>query len=230
MILKSKLIKFGVPASLVLLVFLHFYVTRVSKNLHYGKVFYHLGLECQDKCTPHKQLAYFRKAIFYDPNFTEAYYQMGILYGREGQAQKAFASYKRVAMLDHRNADAYFRTGFYYLQKEYPDQALRYLLHSERYNPDPDDMVYWLAETYYRKKMYQEAAAHYLRLLTRGSPFSTKACRRVWQMSKIPGQYRVISDEVYRIRIHEKFLGLWEQIDRYLKTDQIPEFMLQSSE
>ena len=96
---------------------IHFYFNRMTLNPHYGKVFYKLGRECQNKCSLNKQLSYFQKAVLYDPNLNDAYYRLGIIYGQKGQKEKEFMSYKKVAALDYTNADAYFKIGFYYFQK-----------------------------------------------------------------------------------------------------------------
>src|SRR3989338_548980 len=111
LILKSKLVKFSVSAFFVFLVFLHWYISRMTINPNYGKVFYKLGLECQGKCNFNKQLEYFKKAVFYDPNLTDAHYQLGVNYGKRGQNEKEFMSYKKVTTLDHTHADAYLKVG-----------------------------------------------------------------------------------------------------------------------
>ncbi|MBI5415686.1 MAG: hypothetical protein HZA29_02615 [Candidatus Omnitrophica bacterium] len=187
-------------------------------------------MECQNKCGLNKQLSYFQKAVFYDPNLTDAYYQLGIIYGEKGQNGKESTSYKKVAALDYANADAYFKTGLHYFSKGEFDYALRYFLQSDRYDPNSDDMVYYMAETYYKKKMYREAVFHYMRIISRRSPLSVEACERIWRISKIPDQYGMVSDEVHKIRDNKEQEKLWEQIDQYLKTDQVPEFMRESGE
>lgn len=230
LVISNKFLKFSFLISLLFIALLHFYINRTTLNLHYGKVFYKLGLECPDKRGLNKQLSYFQKAVFYDPNLTDAYYQLGIIYGKKGQNEKEFTSYKKVAALEHVNADAYFKVGRYYFEKGELDYALRYFLQSNRYKPGSHDTFHYMAQIYEKKQMYKDAVHYYIAVLTQGSYFSTTACERIWRISKIPGQYRMVLDKVYQIQ-DSKDKGqqkLWEQIDRYLRTDQVPEFLQKS--
>ncbi len=225
MVISKKFLKFSSLIFLIFIVLLHFYINRMTLNSHYGKVFYKLGLECQNKCSLNKQLSYFQKAVFYDPNLTDAYYHLGIIYGKQGQNEKEFTSYKKVAALEHVNADAYFKVGRYYFEKGELDYALRYLLQSKRYRPGEHDTFYYMAQIYEKKQMYKDAMSYYVTLLVVGYPRSAEICERLWRISKIPNQYGMVSDEVYKIRGNKEKEKLWEQIDRYLRTDQVPEFM-----
>ena len=218
--LRSILLIFFFLAGLI-----HFYFNRTTINPHYGKAFYRLGRECQDKCGLDEQLSCFQKAVLYDPNLNDAYYRMGIIYGKKGQNEKELMSYKKVAALDHRNADAYLKIGLHYFQQGELDHALRYLLQSCRYDPNSDDMVFYMAEIYYKKKMYREAAARYMGILSRRSPLSAQACERIGLISKIPDQRNMVLDEVYTIHGNKGQEELWGQIDRYIRTGEMPEFM-----
>ncbi len=204
---------------------IHFYINRATINLHYGKVFYRLGLECQNKCSFDEQLSYFQKAVFYDPNLINAYYQLGIIYGRNGQHKEEIESYKKVVQLDHTNGEAYFKVGLHYFQDGELDYALRYFLQSNRYKPNSPDTYYYMAHIYDRQEMYKEAVFQYMRLVLGESHLSADACERIWHISKIPGQYGMVWDEVYQLHAREEQRKLWEQIDRYIRTDQVPEFM-----
>lgn len=212
-----------------LTVLIHFYFTRTTINLHYGKAFYRLGRECQDKCGLNEQLSCFQKAVFYDPNLIDAYYRLGIIYGKQGQNEKEFMSYKKVAALDHTNADAYFKVGRYYFEKGELDYALGYFLQSNRYKPGEHDTFYYMAQIYEKKQMYKDAVYYYVTLLVVGYPLSAEVCERIWRISKIPGQYEMALNEVYRIYGSVEHRNLWEQIDLYLRTDQVPEFMYKPS-
>ena len=220
--------RFSRSASLILFslaVLIHFYFNRTTLNPRYGKVFYKLGLECQNKCSLNKQLSYFQKAVFYDPNLKDAYYQMGIIYGKQGESEKEFVSYKKVATLDYANVDVHFKVGRYYFEKGEWDYALRCFLQSNRYKPGSYDTLNYLAQSYEKKQMYKEAVHYYVPVVGGRTHLSAEACKRIWHISKIPGQSKMVSDEVYRIYDSAEQGKLWEQIDRYLETDQVPEFM-----
>lgn len=221
--LRSALLFFFSLAALI-----HFYFNRTTINPHYGKAFYRLGRECQDKCGLDEQLFYFQKAAFYDPNLTDAYYRLGIIYGKQGQIEKEFVAYKKTAALDHTNADAYFKVGRYHFEKGELEYALRYFLHSDRHKPGSyDPTLYYIAQIYEKKQMYNDAVRYYVRLLTRNSSFLAEVSEKIWRVSKIPDQQGVVLDEVYKMRGsgNKEQEKLWEQIDQYLRTDQVPEFM-----
>ena len=220
--LRSVLLIFFFLAGLI-----HFYFNRTTRNPHYGKVFYRLGLECQNKCGLDEQLSYFQKAVFYDPNLTDAYYQLGVIYGKKGQNEKEFLSYERVVTLDHANADAYFEAGLYYFQKGELDHALRYFLQSDRYKQALHDSFYYLARIYENKQKYKEAVSYYKNYiaLVGDARFSAEACGRIWRISKIYDQYEMVLDAVNKMRNNKEQEKLWEQIDQYIRTDQMPEFM-----
>lgn len=201
----------------------------MTLNPYYGKVFYNLGMECKSKCSLDKQLSYFQKAVFYDPLLNDAYEQMGVIYGKQGQIEKEFAAYRKAAALDHINVPVYFKVGLYYFQKGELAHALRYFLQSDRYG-SRDDRVYYIASIYDHQKMYKEAISHYRTLILRESPLSASACKQIWRISKVPGQYEMALSEVYQIHSWEERRKLWEKIDRYLRTDQVPEFMQKSKE
>lgn len=169
--IESRLIKLTLLASLIFIIFLHWYITRMTPNLYYGKVFYKMGMECQYKCSLDKRLSYFRKAIFYDQKLKDAYYQMSIIYGKRSQVEKEIVFYKKLAALDHTNADVYYKVGRYYFEKGEWDYALRYFLQADRYK-SVDEMVYWIAGMYENKGKYNEAIFQYARLITRDSAFA----------------------------------------------------------
>ena len=220
--------RFSRSASLILFslaVLIHFYFNRTTLNPRYGKAFYKLGLECQNKCSLNKQLSYFQKAVFYDPNLNDAYYQMGIIYGKKSQNEKEFMSYKKVAALDHTNADAYFKIGLYYFKKRELDHALRSFLQSYRYNPNADDTLYYMAETYYKKKMFREAVSCYLGLISRRSHFSVQVCEEIGRISRIPDQHGMVLDAIDKMHGNRGQEKLWEQVDQYMRTGEVPDFM-----
>lgn len=226
--IENRLIKTTLLVCLIFIFFLHWYLTRMTPNLYYGKVFYKLGMECQDKCSLDKQLSYFRKAVFYDQNLKDAYYQMGIIYGKQGQVEKEIVFYKKLAALDHANADVYSKVGRYYFEKGEWDYALRYFLQADRYK-SIDEVVYWIAGMYENKGKYKEAIFQYARLITRDSVFVAQACERIKRISKLPDQQGVVLDQIYQL-LHWPRSELWKQMEQYLLTDQIPEFIHKSRE
>lgn len=212
------------PAVLIffsLAALIHFYFNRTTLNPHYGKVFYRLGRECQDKCGLDEQLSYFQKAVLYDPNLNDAYYRMGIIYGKQGQMAKEFAAYQKTAALDHTNADAYFKAGRTYFKNGAWDYAVRYLLQSNRHKPGSQDTFNYLARSYEKRQMYKEAAHYYVSVVSGQTFLSAEACQGLWRISRVLGQREMVLDEVYKMHGNP----LWEQVDRYLRKNQVPEFM-----
>lgn len=213
--LKSALLLFFFP-----IVLIHFYISRTAINPHYGKVFYRLGLECQNKCSLNKQLAYFRKAVFYDPNLSDAYHQLGVIYGKKGQHEKEIESYKKAAQLNHADSEAYFRLGLHYFQAGELDYALRYLSQSDRDKPGSDDTFYYIAKTYDKKGMYKDAIHYYISLISNSSPRSPEIFERIRAISMFPDQREMVLTQL-RVRLWDNGLrDLWYKIDQYLKTDQ----------
>ena len=224
MIISDKFLQSSLLIFLSLAVPIHFYTNRTTLNPRYGKVFYKLGRECQNKCRLNKQLSYFQKAVFYDPNLNDAYYQLAIIYGKKSQHKEEIESYRKVVQLDYSNAQAYFNVGLHYFQNGELDYALRYFLQSDRYKPESHDTTYYMAIIYDKKAMYNKAALLYLKLVSWDSPHSVELCERVWRISKLPDQYEIILVMARRL-LYDGYHELWEQIDRYLRTDQVPEFM-----
>ena len=220
MIISGKFLKSGFLIFLSLTTLTYFYINRTTLNPHYGKVFYKLGLECQNKCSPNKQLSYFRKAVFYDPNLSAAYHQLGIIYGNKGQHEKEIESYKKAAQLNHADGEAYFKLGLYCFQKGELDYALRYLLQSNRYKPGSDDTFYYMARAYDKKGMYEEAVHHYVTaLIISGSPRSLEIFEMIKSIFMLPDHREMVL--IYlKARVWDNGLrDLWYKIDQYLKAD-----------
>lgn len=225
MIARARLFKIScLFVCALILVLIHWHITRVAPNPRYGKIFYRLGLECEKECTTNKRLYYFKRAVFYDPNLSDAYYHLGTIYGRDGRHKEEIEAYKKAVQLDHTNGEAYFKVGLDYFQKGEFDQAIRYFLQSDRQKPSEHDTFYYLAKAYDQKGMYTEAAYHYVTLMVWGSPRSAEVCERAWSISKIPGQFQMVTTQfmmLWNAGQHD----LWKQTDQYIKTDQRPEFM-----
>ncbi len=212
----------GICVSLFLVMCI--YVNRTARNPYYGKAFQRLAWECQNGCDSNKRFRYLQKAVYYDPNLSDVYYQLGTIYNRQGNYEKAIELYKKVVALDYTNADAYFKVGLYYFQKGELDYALRYFLQSDRHKQSSHDTIYYMATIYDKNKMYKDAVFHYIRLVSWGSPYSAELCDRIWRISKIPDQYKMVLDKVYQLH-HNGQRELFEQVDQYIRTDQVPEFM-----
>ncbi len=223
--MRTSPLKFIGLACLFVLAIIQWYIMRMEPNPRYGKVFYALGRECEENgCATNTQVYYFKRAVFYDPNLSDAYYRLGKIYGRNGQHGKEIEFYQKAGQLDHTNAEVYFQMGLDHFQKGELDHAIRCLLQSDRRKPSSPDTFYYLARAYDEKGMYKEAAYYYVTLLVWGSPRSAEVCQRIWSISKIPGQFPVVTGQLMMLR-HAPQYDLWEQIDAYLKTDRVPEFM-----
>ena len=216
----TKITKFICLICLFVFVSIHLYITRMTPDPYYGKVFYRLGLECQNKCSLNKQLVYFRKAVFYDPNLSDAYHQLGIIYGNKGQHEKEIESYKKAAQLNHADSEAYFRLGLHYFQSGELDYALRYLSQSDRYKPGSDDTFYYIAKTYDKKGMYKDAIRHYIPLISNSSPRSPEIFERIRAISMFPDQREMVLTQLRVLLWDNGLRDLWYKIDQYLKTDQ----------
>lgn len=225
--MSSRFLRFVFLAFFLLAALIHFYFNRTTLNPYYGKIFYKLGMECQvdSSCSFGKQLSYFKKAIFYDPNLSDAYYQLAMIYGKNGQHKEEIESYEKVALLDHTNGQAYFNVGSHYFQNGELDYALRYFLQSNRYKAGSHDTFYYMARIYEKKQMYKDAVPYYGALVLVGYPLSAEICERLGRISKIPDYYGLVLDEILKIRANKEKEELWKQIDRYIRTDQVPEFM-----
>ncbi len=225
MIARERLLNIGCLLVLVsVLVLVHWYITRFAPNPRYGKIFYRTGVECEKKCAANERIYYFKRAVFYDPNLSDAYYQLGAIYEQEGRHKEAIEAYKQAVQLDYTNGEAYFKVGLSCFQKGEFDRAIRYFLQSDRRKPSAHDTFYYLAKAYDRKGMYLEATYYYVTLLIWGSPRSAEICERIWSISKIPDQFQMVTTQLmmlWNANQHE----LWKEIDRYIKTDQEPEFL-----
>lgn len=203
------------------------YSNHIDRNPHYGKEFHKLGMQCQDECSPEKKLRYFQKAVYHDPGLIDAYYQMGIIHGQQGNEKKEIEYYQKITQLDHRHHNAHFKVALHYLQTREFDYAVRYLMQAGQSGHDAYVIDYYTAQAYEGKGMYDEAVDLYTSHMIGRSYYSAEACERIKQISKIPGQYDVVMKHINLLLgmgalKQEK---LWQQVDEYIRTDKVPDFV-----
>lgn len=137
-------------------------IEKTKRIPQYGKVFYEMGLGCDNKCGKDRQLRYFQQALRYSPELSDAYYHSALIYEEKGDHTGALASLKRAVEFDRGNIPAYYYAGLLYFQQGAYEYALRYFLQTYRphrgYFGDAD---YYLARIYDQKKEYDLAIEHY---------------------------------------------------------------------
>jgi len=204
---------------------LYSYSSRIVRNKHYGKVFFKLGLQCQDECSPKKKFRYFKKAIYHDPNLFDAYYHMGVIYGQQKNYGKEIEYYEKAIKLDHNNADAYLKVGLYYFQKGEFDYAIRYLLQFDSLVHDRYDIYHFLAQAYEKSEIYEKALDWYSYLIIGSVPHLAEACENIWRISKVPGQYDMVLEyiQAFVLRGHVGLDDIWKSIEESILLDKIPE-------
>jgi len=190
------------------------YINHLHRNPHYGKVFYKLGIQCQNECSPKKRHRYFQKAAYHDPNLIDANYQLGIIYGEKGDYEKEIEYYKKITQLDHMHHNAYFRVALHYFQKGEMEYAERYLMQAGQGRHDIDEISYYTAKVYDSKGMYEEAVDLYIYNMVRRTVYSAEVCERIWEISKIPGQFNVVMKHINNLlgvgAIKQE--KLWQQV------------------
>lgn len=83
-----------------------------------------LGIADFEKSQYDQAIEDFNKAIFIDPNYTDAYNNRGAAYSEKGQYDRAIEDYTKVISIDPNHADAYYSRGFIYYHEGQYDRAI----------------------------------------------------------------------------------------------------------
>jgi tetratricopeptide (TPR) repeat protein len=112
-------------------------------------------------------MAIVSKGLAYDPDNTELLFELGVIYDKQGNMDGAIEQMKKVIVLNPDNADALNYLGYTYADRgihlEEAEQMIRKALAQEPENGYIIDSLGWL---YYRKGLYEEAAAYIERAAT----------------------------------------------------------------
>ena len=189
-------------------IFTFLYKQKFHVSLPYGRVFYKLGMECEGKCPVDRQIKYFQKSIYYDPNLSPSYYQLAVLYEKKGEYQIALDFYKVVTRLDHTHNTAYFKVGLDYFQGGELEYALRCFLqafkHKDRYHELHKAVFYfYLGRVYELRKDYWAAIKFYWGSVEGGY-------KEVSGLIKIGMLYYHLGDKAMALKQIEQLRGLHE--------------------
>lgn len=101
------------------------FTQKIQPSKIYGEVFYRLGMQCEGECDPHNKVEYFEKAIYYDPQYVDAYYQLGMAYRMVNNYFEAFKKFEQAyALSGGKHYEAAYQLGVHYFRHGDLDKAL----------------------------------------------------------------------------------------------------------
>lgn len=224
LIMSGRFLRSALLIFFSLTVLIHFYINRTTINPHYGKVFYKLGMECQNKCSLNKQLSYFRKAAFYDPTLGDAYYQLALIAEKNRDDATALQFYKKAAELDFTKYVAYFKVGVDYFKNRQWDYAIRYFKQSIRYKHNFSEAYYYLGRIYAIKEDYQSAIWHYEHAMDMKGDDLLEVYLRMGVVYHLWGSEAMALNYENKLRDLENN-DLADQLKRFKETNQYPEYL-----
>jgi len=187
----------------VIFIVIFWFIEKAREVPLYGAVFYKMGMQCADECSPEKQLNYFRKAVHYDPNLIDAYYQMGLVYEKINDKKKSLEFFQRATEYDHENIIAFYKAGVLYYEQEDYERALRCFLRSRyREGGYPDDTNYYLARIYDHTKECESAMYYYHAVATLDRERIPEVYTRAVELCLICNEEHVIKSYIEIIRMY----------------------------
>jgi len=215
---KKKPLKISYLIIILFFVLFYCYAERTERNPKYGRIFYRLGLECLEKCELNEQLRYFRKAVYYDPNISDAYYHLGIVYGKKGKVKREIENYGKAAQIDPTHDKAIQKLGIHYYEEGNLHQAIRYLNQAFHLGKDFARTNYYLGRTYESKKEYKKAAGYYQKAYRYNQDFM-EAYMRAFALNHLVGDDFYALRQVEKLR-HFKKNHLAQQLEDYIREGQ----------
>lgn len=182
-ILKNKVRKRVVVFLGLMVIVILWYIEKTKLIPQYGKVFYEMGLRCEDECGQNKQLQYFQKAAHHNPEINSARYRLGLIYEEMEDYTKALKFFIKETELDQNNMLAYYKVGRHYFREGAYEQALRYFLRVFKGGGFPSDVRYYIARIYDQKKEYDLAINFYSAMVKVDNEYADKVCPRLAQLS-----------------------------------------------
>jgi tetratricopeptide (TPR) repeat protein len=205
-----------------LVVAVFWYIEKTKKISQYGVVFYEMGLHCDDKCGGDRQLEYFRKAIRYNPEISDAYYRSALIYSAEGDYVRSLEFLRKAVESDQKNALAYYRMGLYYFNEGSYEYALRYFLQSYKIRGCPEEVHYYLGRIYDKKNEYDSAIPHYQSMVLAHKRYAAIIYPRLAEIYYFQNDEDAFRRRVNRLRdTNEEDLA--NQLERYYKAIQLSE-------
>jgi superkiller protein 3 len=116
-----------------------------------------------------KAIAFLKKAIELNPEFSEAYYNLGLSYERVGEYKDAIKNLKEARKLSPDNPNTYYALGYAYYQKKKYKQAVDAFEHAARLKPDNPFTHSKLGYTYLAWGKVERAREQYQMLKTLNS-------------------------------------------------------------
>ena len=117
---------------------------------------------------------YFKKAIEFNPGFTEAYYNLGITYEKLGKYKDSIEALERVIQLEPDHANAYYALGYAYYQLKKYNDAVAAFKQSIKIKPDNAFAHSKLGHVYILKGNEEAAREHYEVLKTLNSTMASE--------------------------------------------------------
>jgi tetratricopeptide (TPR) repeat protein len=109
-----------------------------QKNLQNGDLYFMIGM-CfmqQGKDNARRALAFFHRAVEFDPADTEAIFQRGLCAAYLQELDQAKQDFQAVIELDDQHADAHFNLGVAYAYEAHKDKALEHVEQALRLQPE----------------------------------------------------------------------------------------------
>lgn len=167
------------------------YFEKSKRILQYSTIFYEMGLNCKDECSLQKQLEYFQKALYYNPNQVDANHRLALIYEKKGDHANALKSFIRATEIDDWNSLANYKVGLYYFREGAYEYARRYFLQAGQGRAEiPKDRSRYLARIYDHWKEYKIAVNYYCNFVWTNPEYAQEIYPRVAEI------YHLYLDEV----------------------------------
>ncbi len=138
------------------------YIEKTKQIPQYGMVFYEMGLSCGKKCDHNKRLQYYQKAVYYNPELSDAYYRSALIYEEMGNYVESLILFKKMLELNQESFLAYYKIGLHYFREGDYERALKYFFQCDKLSSSPNEKYYYLAQIYDQRKEYNFAVGYYI--------------------------------------------------------------------
>lgn len=223
--LKSTVRKKLIASFCIAVIVTIWYFENSRRIPQYGEVFYEMGVNCEDKCRPEKQLRYFQKAIYYNPYQKDTHYRSALIYEKEGNYDKAFEFFINATEKDYWNNMAYYKAGLYYFREGAYEYARRYFLQAVKSRIGiPDVSNYYLAQVFDQLKEYDRAIEYYTNVALLNSEYGPQIYPRLAEIYYFIKGEDVFTYTVLKLRAateKEKYLA--DQMEYYFKAIKVSE-------
>ncbi len=130
-----------------------------------AEVFYKLGNKYLEKNEYNKSIIYFKKAIYYKPNYVKPYIALAKSFKQKGQYNKAIMYLRQALKVNPNNFNIYNLLGEIYEKKGQYNKAIEYFQESLEINPNDYSIYNFLGNIYSRLGKSKKAIRYFRKAL-----------------------------------------------------------------